>query len=106
MYAGMYIFSVCNTTKNSYSGQTTFTTTSLTPLNTTLPIAPVMLHKTKQLTLTGKEYLCFHINRRSSHASQCVKTRIMNKSIHSILFIDLFEQQSAVNKCMLQSTRI
>ena len=35
--------------KQNYSVQTTSTTTCLTPLNTTLPIAPVELHKTKQL---------------------------------------------------------
>ena len=102
MYAGMYIFSVCNTTKNSYSVQTTFTTTSLTPLNTTLPIAPVELHKTKQLPPYGKEYLCFQANKAYYHAAQCVKSQIMNKAIDYILYIDTFEQKRVVIKCMLQ----
>ena len=55
-----------------------------------------MLHKTKQLTLTGKEYLCFQINKQSSHADQCVKSRILNKAIDYILSIDTFEQQCVV----------
>ena len=65
---------MCNTTKNNYSVQATSTITGLTPLNNALPIAPVELHKTKQLPPDGKEYLCFHINGRSSHAAQCVKS--------------------------------
>ena len=35
--------------KQNYSVQATYTPTSLTLLNTTLPIAPVELHKIKQL---------------------------------------------------------
>ena len=42
----------------------------------------------------------------SSHASQCVKSRIMNKSIEYILYIEIFEQQFVVSKGMLQSPRI
>ena len=40
--------------KKDYSVQATSKTTCLTPLNTKLPIAPVELHKTKQLPPTGK----------------------------------------------------
>ena len=40
---------MCNTTKKNYSVQDTSTTNHLTPLNTTLTIVPVDLHKTKQL---------------------------------------------------------
>ena len=76
------------------------------PLNTTLHIAPVELHKTKQLPPSGKEYLCFQINSKSPHAEQCVKSRILNKAIDSILSIGTFEQKCVVIKCMLQSSHL
>ena len=47
--------------------------------------------------------MCFQINGRSSHAAQCVKSRITNKAIDSILSIDTFEQHCFVIKGMLQS---
>ena len=50
--------------------------------------------------------MCFQINSKSPHAAQCVKSRIMNKAIDSILSIDTFEQQCVVIKCMLQSSRL
>ena len=78
--------------KKNYSVQASSKTTRLTPLNTTLPIVPVELHTKKQLPPPGKEYLYFQINGRSSHAAQCVKSRIMNKAIDSILYIDTYEQ--------------
>ena len=92
--------------KKNYIVHTTSTTTRLTPLKTTLPIAPVELHKTEQLPPAGKEYLCFQINRSSSHAAQCVKSRLMNRVIDYILYIDTFEQQCGVVKSMLQSPRL
>ena len=73
------------------------------PLSATLPISPVELHTTEQLTPVGKDYLCFQINGRYSHADWCVKSRIMNKAVYSILSIDTFEQQCVVIKGMLQS---
>ena len=76
------------------------------PLNTTLHIAPVGLHKTKQLPPAGKEYFCFQINGKYPHAAQCVKSWILNNSIDSILSIDTFEQQYVVIKCMLRSSRL
>ena len=92
----------CVTPKEqNYSVQATSTTTCQTPLNITLPIAPVELHKTKQLPPDGKEYLCLQINVISYHAAQCVKSRIMNKAIYYILSIDTFEQQCVVIKGML-----
>ena len=97
---------MCNTTKKNYSVQDTSTTTLLTPLNATLPISPVELHATTKIRPAGKEYLCFHIHGRSSHAAQCVKSRIMNKAINSILSIDTFEQQCVVIKGMLLSPRL
>ena len=59
--------------EKNYSVRATSTKTCLTPLNATLPIAHVELHTTKQFPLNGKEYLCFHINGRSSLDAQSVK---------------------------------
>ena len=75
----------------------------MTLLNTTLSIAPVELYAITKLPLVGKEYLCFQIDSKSPHAAQCVKPRILNKAIDSILSIDTSEQQYVVIKCMLQS---
>ena len=82
------------------------TPTILTQLITTLPIAPAEIPKTTYLPLVGKEYLCFQVNSKSPHAAQCVKSRILNKAIYSILSIDTFDQQCVVIKCMLQSSRL
>ena len=66
-----------------------------------------LLSYTKQeIPPAGKEYLCFQINGRSYHASQCVKSQIMNKSIDYILYIDTFEQQCFVIEGVLQSPRL
>ena len=78
----------------------------MTPLNTTLCIAPVELHTTTKIHPAGKEYLCLHINGRSSHDAQYVKSRIRNKVIYYILSIDKFEHQCFVNKCFLQLPRL
>ena len=72
----------------------------------TLPIAPVELPKITELPWVGTEYLCFQVNIKSPHAVQCVKTRILNKAIDSTLYIDTFEQQCVVIKCMLKSSRL
>ena len=48
----------------------------------------------------------FQINGRSSHAAQCVNSRIMNKGIDYILFVETFEQQYVASKGMLQSPRL
>ena len=93
-------------TKQNYSVHSTSTITPLTPLDTALPIVPVELHKTKQLPPADKEYFCFNINRRSSYAAQCVKSRIMKNAIDSIIYIDRFEQQCVLIKGMLQSPRL
>ena len=74
-------------------------------MNATIPIAPVELH-TKKLPPTGKEYFCFHIHGRSSHAAQCVKSLIINKAVDYILSVDTFEQHCVLIKCMLQSPRL
>ena len=78
----------------------------MTPLIINFPLAPVELPKTTEFTPVGKEYLCFQVNRNSPHASQCVKSRILNKAIDSILYIDTFEQQCVVIKCMLKYSRL
>ena len=92
--------------KQNYSVQATSKTPHLTLLNITLPISPVELHTVTKLPPVGKEYLCFQINSESPHAAQCVKSRILNKAIDSILSIDTFEQQCVVIKCMLKSSRL
>ena len=79
--------------KQNYSIQATYSPPHLTPLNTTLPILPVELHTTNKLTLDGKEYLCFQVNSKSSHAAQCVKSQIINKAVDHILSIDTFGQR-------------
>ena len=50
--------------------------------------------------------MCFHANSKSPHADQCVKSRILNKAVDSILSIDIFEQQCVVIKGVLQSSRL
>ena len=67
--------------KQNYSVHATSTTTNLKSLNATIPIASIKLHTTTESTPAGKEYLCFQINGKSSHAAQCIKSRIMNKAI-------------------------
>ena len=59
--------------KQNYSVQATSTLPCLTPLITTLPLAPVELTKTTALPPVGKEYLCFQVNSKSPYAAQCVK---------------------------------
>ena len=76
--------------KHNISVQATSTPPRLTPLITNLPIAPVKLPKTIELPPVGKEFLCFQVNSKSPHASQCVKSRVLNKFIYSILSIDTF----------------
>ena len=67
-----------------------FNILDLTPLITTLPIAPIESPKTMELPPVVKEYLCFHVNSKSPHAAQCVKSRILNKAIDAILSIEIF----------------
>ena len=95
-----YIHSCVTPRKHNFSVQAISTPPRLTPLNTTAPFSLVELHTTTKLPPAGKEYLCYQINSKSPHASQCVKSRIINKAIDSILYIDTFEQQCVVIKCM------
>ena len=90
--------------KQNIRVQFTSTPPRLTPLITTLPLLPVELLKTTHLPPLGKEYLCFQIDNKSPHAAQCVKSKVLNKVIDSILSIKIFEQQCVVIKCMLQSS--
>ena len=81
----------CVTPRNqNISVKYTSTPPPLTPLITTLPILPVEVLKTTLLPPLGKEYLCFQVNSKSPHASQCVKSRVLNEAIDSILSIDKF----------------
>ena len=64
-----YIHSCVTPRKQNYSIQATQKPPCLTPLNTTLTIAHVELHKTKQLPPDGKEYFCLHLNSESPNAA-------------------------------------
>ena len=85
---------------------TLFNTPRLTPLITTLPLLPVELQKKTHLPPFGKEYLCLQVDNKSPHAAQCVKSRVLNKVIDSILFINTFEQKCVLIRCVLQSSRL
>ena len=92
--------------KHNISVKATSTPPHLTPLITTLPILPVELPKTTHLPPLGKEYVYFQVDKKSPHATQCVKSRVLNEAIDSILSINTFEQHCVVIKCMLQSSRL
>ena len=92
--------------KHNISVQATSTPPWLTPLITTLPLLPVQLPKRTHLPPLGKEYLCFQVDNKYPHAAQCVKSRVLNKVIDSILSINTFEKKCVVIKCMLQSSRL
>ena len=78
--------------EKNISVQATYTPPRLTPLITTLPPLPVELPKTTHLPPLGKEYLCFHVENKSPHAAQCVKSRVLKKAIDSIISINTFEK--------------
>ena len=88
--------------KQNISVQATSTPPCSTPLINTVPLAPVELPKTTQLPSVGKEYLCLRVNSKYHHAAQCVKSRILNKAIDSILSIETPEKKCVVIKVMLQ----
>ena len=92
--------------KYNISVQATSTPPCLTPLITNLPLLPIELPKTTHLPPLGKEYLCSQVDNKSPHVAQCVKSRVLNKVIYSILSINTFEQQCVVIKCLLQSSHI
>ena len=89
--------------KQNISVQATYAPHRLTPLITTLPLLPVKLPKTTHLPPLCKEYLCLQVDNKSPHSSQCVKSRVLNKAIDSILSINTLKQKCVVIKCMLQS---
>ena len=65
-----------------------------------LPTKTVELHTSKQLPPAGKEYFCFQINSKSPHAAQYVTSRILNKAVYFILYIDTFEKNELrLNVC-------
>ena len=98
------IHSCATPQKYNISVQATSTPPPLTPLINTLLLAPVESPKTTELPPVGKEYSCFQINSKSTNASKCVKSRVLNNSIDSILSINTFEQQCVVIKSMLRSS--
>ena len=78
--------------KQNISVKATSTPPCLTPLINNLPLIPVQLPKTTELTPVGKEDLCFQVNSKSPDAAQCVKSRVLNNTKDYILSIDTFEQ--------------
>ena len=92
--------------KHNISVKAIYTPPCLKPLITILPLLPVELPKTTHLPPLGKEYLCFQVDNKYPHAAQCVKSRLLNKVIDSILSINTFDQQCVVIKCMLQLSRL
>ena len=50
--------------------------------------------------------MCFQIDGKFAQEAKCVKSRIMTKVIGCVLYIDTFEQQCVMRKCMLQSPRL
>ena len=50
--------------------------------------------------------MCFQVDNKSPHAALCVKSKVLNKVIDSILSINKFNQQCVVIKRMLQSSRL
>ena len=47
--------------------------------------------------------MCFQKDGKNSQAARCIKSRILNKLIDSVISIDTFEQKCVVFKGMLQS---
>ena len=101
-----FIHSFVTPRKYNISVLATSTPPRLTPLITTLPLLPVELPKTTHLPPLGEEYLCFQFDNKYPHAAQCVKSRVLNKFIDSILYINTFEQQCVLIKFMLHSSRL
>ena len=50
--------------------------------------------------------MCFLKEGKYDQATRCIKSKIMNKVIDSVLSIDTFEQQCVVFKVMLQSPQL
>ena len=50
--------------------------------------------------------MCFQNDGKTDQASKCIKSRIMNKVIYSIISSDMFQKQCVVLKGMLQSPRL
>ena len=47
--------------------------------------------------------MCFHNDGKTAQAARCIKSRIINKLVDSVLSLDAFEQKYVVLKDMLQS---
>ena len=80
--------------------------TTSTPNNHTqsaISVRSFNLHATEKLTTTGKEYMCFKIDGKSSQSAKYVKSRIKTKVIDCVLSIDKFEEHCVVLKRMSQS---
>ena len=64
------------------------------------------LHTRTILPRVGKEYMCFQKDGKTAQSARCIKSRIINKVIDYVLYIDKFEQQYVVTKGTLQSPRL
>ena len=49
--------------------------------------------------------MCFQNDGKTTQAAKCTKSKIMNKLINCVLFIDTHEKRCVELKCMLQSPR-
>ena len=68
-----------------------------------MSVSLLNLHTTTKLPPVGKEYMCFRNCGKNAQATKCIKSRINNKVVDSVLRIDTFEQQFVLLKDMLQS---
>ena len=50
--------------------------------------------------------LCFQMDGKTTHATQCPKSRVLNKVINLILENESFEKQCVIMKGLLQSERL
>ena len=70
-----------------------------------MPVGYFNLNTTLKLPPLGKEYMCFHIDGKSTQEPKNVKSRIMPKVIDCVLSMDTFEQQYVVLNIILQLPR-
>ena len=50
--------------------------------------------------------MCFRIDGNSALAAKCIKSRITNKVLYYVIYIDTFEKQFSVLKDILKSLRL
>ena len=86
-------------------------------ITTTTPVQPTAHSHTRQnissiprtslnFPPSGNEYLCFHIDMKTTRASQCAKSRALTKVIDLILEILKFEKQCVIFKVLFKSEQL